>query len=247
MRRTHVFVFGIWKLLLLAAAAYYWLRDFSRGGNVAAPSRRDLTRALPGPRSIGPPLYVRARSQLESLQKADPGFRETAFLTAASKTYAAALAAECGMNPDHVASSVTPAFLDRLKQKVAGWRDAGSQRVVSDVALDGSTIFKAEIGAADQSITVRFTGRAKRYTKADTSGLVIDGGAQRAPFTEFATFTRPAGSTTPAFEAQGTARHCPSCGAPSVEGAFKCAFCGISLIGTGGTWLLSRVSASAYT
>jgi predicted lipid-binding transport protein (Tim44 family) len=194
-----------------------------------------------------PPMWVQAKAQIESLQKADPNFLESAFLTQSARTYAAALAAEGSMSTQALSGLVTPAFLDKLDQRIQGWRDGGFTHVVSDVQLDGPTTFKVAIGGDTQSITVRFTGSLKRFTKEDMTNLVTDGSAQTESFTEFATFVRPAGSTTPKVAGDSGPLHCPSCGAPADNGALKCAFCGAPLSGTGGAWLLDHTSASAYT
>jgi len=194
-----------------------------------------------------PPMWVQAKAQLETLQQADSNFLETTFLTQATKAYSAVLAAEGAMSADAIASVVTPDFLDRFKKRIADWRDAGLTRFVSDVNLDPPTTFKANIGGDVQSITVRFTGSAKRFTKDDMTNLVSEGSAQVDSFTEFATFTRPAGSTTPKSADGGGAIHCPSCGAPVDAGALCCTFCGAMISGSGGTWLLDHTSVSAYT
>jgi predicted lipid-binding transport protein (Tim44 family) len=206
------------------------------GDDVPAPSTQ-----------AAPPMWVQAKAQLETLQKADPNFLEATFLSQATKTYSAVLAAEGAMSADAIASAVTPAFLDHFKQRIQGWHDAGLTRVVSDVNLDPPTTFKANIGGDVQCITVRFTGSAKRFTKDDVTNLVSEGSAQADSFTEFATFTRPAGSTTPKSTSDGGAIHCPSCGAPVDAGALRCSFCGAPISGSGGTWLLDHTSVSAYT
>jgi hypothetical protein len=94
---------------------------------------------------------------------------------------------------------------------------------------------------------VRFTGGARRFLRDVTTGMVAEGSAQLESFTEFAIFVRPAGSTTPKTAASGGPIHCPSCGAPVDAGAMMCSFCGAALTGTGGAWLLDKVSVSAYT
>jgi predicted lipid-binding transport protein (Tim44 family) len=208
----------------------------------------DVAGQLSGPQTpTAPPMWVQARAQLETLQKADPAFLESNFLMQAAKTYSAVLAAEGAMSADNITALVTPAFTASLTSRISGWRSGGCTRVVSDVSLDAPTIFKVTIDGASQSIAVRFTGSAKRYTKDDMTSLISEGSAQAQSFTEFATFTRPAGSTTPQATANGASMHCPSCGAPSESGALKCAYCGAPLSGTGGTWLLDHTSVSAYT
>lgn len=194
-----------------------------------------------------PPMWVQAKAQLETLQKADPEFLETNFLAQASKTYAAALAAEGAMDDAPLAGLVSPAYEQHFHARVVAWKNGGFTRVVSDVRLDDPTTFKVSIGGDVQAITVRFTGSATRFTREDMTNVISDGSAQSQSFTEFATFVRPAGSTTPKAAALAGALHCPSCGAPVADGALRCSFCGAAISGSGGTWLLDRTSASAYT
>ena len=192
-------------------------------------------------------MLEQAKAQLNSLHQIDPNFSESDFLIAASKTYSAMLAAEGAMDPAPLASLVTPAFMRYFQARVAKWRDGGFTRTVSDLSLDAPTIMKLSVDATQEAITVRFTGSARRFTKKDMTNLVSEGSAQLEPFTEFATFVRPAGTTTPKQIGNGGPVHCASCGAPLESGALKCAFCGAPVTGTGGTWLLDRTSSSAYT
>ena len=194
-----------------------------------------------------PPMWVQAKTQLQSLQKADPNFLEANFLTQATKTFNAVLGAEGAMDATSVSGLVTPTFAQQLQQRIDGWKNGGFTRVVHDVQLDGPTIFKVDLGGEAQRITVRFTGTAVRFTREEMTNVVVDGNAQSASFTEFATFARPAGSTTPRSTALSGATHCPSCGAPVTDGASVCSFCGAALSGTGGSWLLDHTSSSAYT
>jgi predicted lipid-binding transport protein (Tim44 family) len=194
-----------------------------------------------------PSMQTQAKAALEGLQKADPDFSEADFLIEASKAFNAVLAAEGAMDASGIATFVTPNFLTGFQQRLDGFRSGGFTRTVSEVKLDPPSTMRVAVGGAQESITVRFTGSAVRNTKEDMTGLLTEGSASAESFTEFATFVRPAGSTTPKHAANGGALHCPSCGAPIDDGALKCAFCGAPLTGTGGTWLLDRLSSSAYT
>jgi|GEM_PF-1853099 len=194
-----------------------------------------------------PPMWVQAKQQLESLQKADPNFLETGFLAQASKTFSAMLAAEGAMTAASLSGLVTPNFLQQFQDRIDHWKNSGFTRVVSDVTLDNPTTFKVSIRGDSQAITVRFTGSAKRFTREDMTNVVTDGSAQNESFTEFATFVRPAGSSTPKSTATAGPLHCPSCGAPVADGTLKCTFCGATVSGSGGNWLLDRTSSSAYT
>lgn len=203
--------------------------------------------AVAQPSTPAPSMLTQAKAALEGLQKADPDFSEPDFLIEASKAFNAVFAAEGAMDASGISSFVTQNFLAAFEQKVDGWRSGGFTRTVSNVKLDPPATMRIAVGGAQEAITVRFTGSAIRNTKEEMTGLLTEGSATVDSFTEFATFVRPAGSTTPKHVANGGASHCPSCGAPVDDGALKCAFCGAPLTGTGGTWLLDRLSTSAYT
>ena len=205
--------------------------------------------------SLGPsaptaqPLSVaeRVHQQVAALQQLDPDFNDLAFLSQATAQYGSTLAAESAMNPDAFEGIATPSFIDWFRQRVAGWNSAGLRCVIQDVKLDGSMIIKVSVDGTAHAIVVRFSGSAVRYTQDVASGAAVDGAMTSQTFTEFATFVRPAGTTTPKTAASGGATHCPSCGAPTTSGAAACPYCGTQLTGTGATWLLDRISASAYT
>jgi predicted lipid-binding transport protein (Tim44 family) len=194
-----------------------------------------------------PSMLTQAKAALEGLQKADPDFSEADFLIQASKAFNAALAAEGAMDASGIAKLVTPNFAAGFQRRIDGWRSGGFTRSVADIKLDPPSTMRVAISGAQEAITVRFTGSAVRNTKEDLTGLLTEGSASAESFTEFATFVRPAGSTTPKSAADGGALHCSSCGAPLEEGVLTCAFCGTPVTGTGGTWLLDRLSTSAYT
>ena len=208
------------------------LIDSPSAGAVAMPAR---------------PLWEQAQTQVEALQQIDPDFNQVAFVTQASKEYMSVFAAEGAMTADKVSAVVTPDFLDQFQRRIADWNASGYRRVAKDLKLDGGTIFKVAIDGDAQRITIRFVGSAVRYTQDAATDAAVDGTKQAASFTEFATFVRPAGSTTPKPVAVSGVTHCPACGAPAQNGAVYCDYCGTPLSGTGGTWLLDRLSASAYT
>lgn len=193
------------------------------------------------------PMAEKARDQIAALQQIDPDFNEVAFLNQATAAFQAAMQAEGAMKPDAAASVGTPAFVDCLKQKVDDWRSGALARNVSGVKLDSPTIMKISVDGTQQQLTVRFTGIAVRNTTDTISNTLSDGSAQPQWFTEFATFVRPAGSTTPKTASAGAPVSCPRCGAPAPPGAITCPFCSSPLTGTGGIWLLDHLSASAYT
>lgn len=193
------------------------------------------------------PMWQQAKDQVANLQKVDPNFSDVAFLEQASKTYVRALTAEGDMNASELDDAATQAFCDCLTQKIKQWQSAGLVRKVCDVKLDAPMLFKVSVDGTQQLITVRFTGSATQYTADANSGVVTDGSQQPQYFTEFATFVRPAGTTTPPSVAAGAPSHCPACGAPLDPGLAVCPYCNTPLSGTGSLWQIDHTAASPYT
>lgn len=191
-------------------------------------------------------MWRQAQAQIAVLQKVDPYFNEIGFLGEAGKTYKTALVAEGAMSPDMAASAASRHFRDHLIKRVSDWRAQSAVRHLSDVEFNSSVIFKIFVDGLHQFIMVRFTGTWFRYTASASSHAVIEGSKMAERFIEFATFVRPAGTTTPKSIAAGAPIHCPGCGAPVQPGSVVCPFCVTPLTGTGGTWLLDKVSETPY-
>ena len=189
----------------------------------------------------------RAHDEIATLQQIDPDFNEIQFLETATAQYNAYVAADGAMDADAMTSVATPQFVDAYRKQVADWSAAGMRRVVRDVKMMGSAVIKVSVDGTRQAIVVRFSTSGVRFTQDADSGVATDGSAASDTFTEFATFVRPPNTTTPKSAAVGGATHCPSCGAPTTAGEAKCPFCGTQLTGTGATWLIDHISASAYT
>jgi predicted lipid-binding transport protein (Tim44 family) len=189
----------------------------------------------------------RTHDEIATLQQIDPDFNEIEFLAMATAQYNAYVAADGAMDPDALAVVATPAFVDAYRKEVTDWRAAGMRRVTAGMTTIGSAIIKVSVDGTRQAVVVRFSTSGVRFTQDADSGVATEGSATSQTFSDFVTFVRPPGTTTPKSAGTGGATHCPSCGAPTTAGAAKCPFCGTQLTGTGGTWLLDHVSASAYT
>ena len=200
-----------------------------------------------GPTLPQPPMWQQAKDQIAALQKVDPNFSDISFLESATKLYQAALTAENDMNPGELGPAATQAFHDQLAQRIADWRASGHIRKVTNLDLDPPSVLKVAVDGTQQRITVRFTGTAARFTVDASNGVVVDGNKQPDLFTEFAMFTRPAGTTTAPSVAQGAPAHCPGCGAPVEPGSTVCPYCSTPLTGTASAWQIDHLSASPYT
>jgi len=189
----------------------------------------------------------RAHDEVATLQQIDPDFNEIEFLSMATTQYNAYVAADAAMDADAMTAIATTSFVDAYRKQAADWSAAGLRRVVHDMTVLASVIIKVSVDGTRQAVIVRFSTSGVRFTQDADSGVAVDGSASSDTFSDFVTFVRPPGTTTPKSAGTGGATHCPSCGAPTTGGAAKCPYCGTQLTGTGGTWLLDHISASAYT
>jgi predicted lipid-binding transport protein (Tim44 family) len=209
----------------------------------AGAAAQDATASAPAAK----PMWQQAKDQVAALKQVDPDFSETAFLEQAAQTFQTALAAEGDMNPAEAGDAATQAFRDDLAQRIAAWQSAGLVRHVTDVKIDPPMIFKAAVDGTQQQIMVRFTGSAVRYAAAAIGGSPTDAGHAPESFSLFATFVRPAGTTTPKSVNAGGPSYCPGCGAPMEPGAGVCPYCKTPLTATSATWQLDQIGASPYT
>jgi predicted lipid-binding transport protein (Tim44 family) len=224
------------------ARQFFADNDLSVDAMAATPTSADPATAD----SATKPMWQQAREQVAALQKVDPDFSDVAFLEQATQTYQKALTAENDMNPSELSTFATQNFTDSLSQCIRQWQSMGIVRKVTDVKLDPPTLFKVSVDGMQQQILVRFTGQAARYKADATTGMVTEGSKQSDYFAEFATFVRPAGTTTPKSTAAGAPAHCPGCGAPVEPGVAVCPYCRTPLTGTSATWQIDRLSASPY-
>jgi hypothetical protein len=187
-----------------------------------------------------------ARDDVNGLKVIDPNFSDIDFLAQAARTYQAALTAGAAMDAQKVSAVTTKRFRDCLADSASDRRAQGQMEHVSDVEFQTSRIISVSAAGTHQVIVVRFSGTWVRYTANASTCILTEGSTQPQAFTEFATFIRPAGTTTPKSIGAGAPAHCPGCGAPARPGTVLCPFCSTPLTGTGGIWLLDSISATPY-
>lgn len=184
--------------------------------------------------------------EMNALQAIDPQFNEIAFLAQAAQIYQAALSAEAALDIEKVSAITTVRFRDCVAAGASKRRAQGLMEHVSGVEFKPSKIIRVAVAGTQQLIIVRLSGTWVRYIANASTCILTEGSTQPQPFTEFATFARPAGTTTPKPIGAGSPTHCAGCGAPTRPGTVICPFCSTPLTGTGGTWLLDSVSATPY-
>jgi len=157
---------------------------------------------------------------LGQIQAADPAFDLELFKRQAADTF-------LGVKQAVEARDLTP-VLDLLSDRVF---DEVSQDVASLVARDAVqhfdglvptriTVAAADRGSLGDAITLRIQAVALSYLgSAEVGGRTLGG---PGAFTEFWTFSRPAGATSPA----EMRLECPTCGAPiDVDTGRICHYC----------------------
>lgn len=190
------------------------------------------------------PQWSQVKDQIAALQQADPEFSTAAFLSQATSVYLAALTATDQSSPALLGARATQAFINQQSASLRMLQRSGLVRRASDVMLDAPVIFKISMDGVLQRITVRFTGQAVRYTADSSNSVVTEGSKQPAYFIGFATFVRPAGTTTPKAIGDRGPLHCPACGAPAQPDTAVCSFCGTPYTGPGTNWQIDSVSDS---
>ena len=199
--------------------------------------------AAPGP---PPSIQQRLHDEVAALQQIDPDFNELQFLSQAALSYQTVFAADASMDADVLSPVATPEFILWYRAKIERWRAAGLRRVVRDMKIINSSVMKVSIDGTKQAIITRLISSGIRFTQDKDTDAAVEGSSQSDSFTEFVTFVRPPGTTTPKSAGEGGATHCPSCGAPTTAGQATCPFCGTQLTGTGASWLLDRIAATPY-
>ena len=124
-----------------------------------------------------------------------------------SSIYQTYLACDADMDPDGMTAIATPECVASYRACVAKWKMAGMRRVVRDTKMMGSAIIRVMIEGSRQAIVVRLISTGVRCTQDIGTGATVQGSAAPESFTEFGTFVRPPGITTPKSAGAG-ARRC---------------------------------------
>jgi predicted lipid-binding transport protein (Tim44 family) len=111
---------------------------------------------------------------------------------------------------------------------------------MEDVAITNLEFAAANHGRRYDHVTVRIDASAADYEVDERDGRVIFGDRGQRPFTEYWTFERTTGTSTPA---KGLLdQTCPNCGAPAeINEVGECAYCRAAITSGRYDWVLARI------
>ena len=178
---------------------------------------------------------------LAQIGQADPGFNPQAFL---ERVGVAFMTLEQAWQ-ERSLESARPYMSEGL---YLSWRSQINQMIAQHKKnlLDGLELRDARAveavhGAGHDHISVRIDAVAADYEVDERTGQLLFGSKSPAPFREYWTFERSAGTLTPA--AGGILEQkCPNCGAPlSINEIGDCRYCKAAVTSGRYDWVLSRI------
>jgi predicted lipid-binding transport protein (Tim44 family) len=183
--------------------------------------------------------------QLKPITTVDPQFSSASFAAWAADAFTRVFAYD-GTTPV-TELPVTAAMATRLGQEAQTLQSGGCATTIRDVRLDPVSIQAVRVDEQRQSIDVRLSGTRVRFvTSAD--GRLLEGSTNPVPFSQLATFARPAGARSEAPDANAATlpavglSHCPHCGGDVTTGIAQCPFCGTALDQRCVPWLIDTLA-----
>lgn len=208
-----------------------------------------MSRAVYRPASEPEPLPLPARwsstpdpeAGLTAIAARDPGFDKAHFL---DKVRDAFLELQRGWQDRDLARARQ--FMGRglylsWQTQVDQMTALHKRNLMDALEVLDSEIVAASSGARYEHLTVRIQAAAIDYEIDETTGKKVFGDQLRHSFTEFWTFERTAGTSTP--KDGGVLEHtCPNCGAPlAVNEVGECEYCNAAVTSGKFDWVLARI------
>ena len=222
----------------IESGAFQW---FVRSITLTAREERGplLTSNVPEQGTDLPTRYQHAFAQRRaSFEQANPGFDWTAFQQRVNEVAVELQSAWTARDWERVRPLETEGLFQMHRYWIDAYKRQGLRNVVGDFRVLRIEPVKIDADAFYESITVRIGAEGRDHT-IDDNGTVVSGLAtQLRRWSEYWTFIRSRGATTPGT----TARSCPNCGAKVALGATGiCEFCGGKLTTGEFDWVLSRI------
>jgi predicted lipid-binding transport protein (Tim44 family) len=200
------------------------------GGWAGMPVRIDPT----------PAAHLDPEPGLEAIQAADPAFDRTEFLGRVRRAFFTLQeswqARDLTAARPFMGRGIYLGWLTQVRQMKALHKVNRMENLaVTDVGFAAA----AHRGRYDH-ITVAIDATAVDYEVDERDGRVIFGDREQRPFTEYWTFERTAGTTTP--EKGLLDQTCPNCGAPvELNEVGECAYCRAAITSGRFDWVLARI------
>jgi predicted lipid-binding transport protein (Tim44 family) len=159
---------------------------------------------------------------LGQIQASDPDFKQDAFLKQAGQSLFAVKSALQAREPADMRDLVSASVYDDLRSDVMSLYTRGAVHYYDLLDIRQSNIVAAEHTEQGDHITVLFLCVAMQYTLGESDSPDAIQMPLLMPFSEYWTFSRPAGAATDAQRRP----ECPICGAPiDVDTGRICRYC----------------------
>ncbi len=237
--------FGLWWLPflfwggggLLTFVLFILLLTFL--ANAGRGSRPDQTWE-PQPIAAPPAARLDPEPGLAAIGAADPAFDRRRFLDRVRNAFFT-------LQQAWETRDLTPARPFMGRGLYLGWLTQVRQLVtlhkvnrMEDLAITNVEFAAANHGQRYDHVTVRIDASAADYEVDERDGRVVFGDRVQRPFTEYWTFERTTGTSTPA---KGLLdQTCPNCGAPAeINEVGECAYCRAAITSGRYDWVLARI------
>jgi predicted lipid-binding transport protein (Tim44 family) len=226
---------SIVTLFLVIAVFWVLYRVVTSSFGVHAPATGPI------PLSVLPQAAAPRSVSTDEIKAADPGFDPAAFLNRVRAAFFAVQAAWQERDLTQARPYMGDGLYMSWQAQVRQFEEEGKKNILENLAIDGLYFVEAEHGTGFDHITVRVDAQAGDYEVDEATGKVTFGTHDVLPFTEYWTFERTAGTTTP--EAGGILdQKCPNCGAPlEVNEVGECHYCGAAVTSGKFDWVLTRI------
>jgi len=159
---------------------------------------------------------------LGQIQAADPDFDVNSFLAQAGKSLFAVKSALQAREPAEMRDLVSDSVYDDLRSDIMSLYTRGAVHYYDLLDIRQSSVAAAERTEAGDNITVLFQCVAMQYTMGENDNPDAIQMPLLMPFSEYWTFSRPAGASTLAQRRP----ECPICGAPiDIDTGRICHYC----------------------
>ena len=159
---------------------------------------------------------------LGQIQAADPDFDVSTFLAQAGKSLFAVKSALQAKEPADMRDLVSDSVYDDLRSDIMSLDARGAVHNYDLLDIRQSSVAAAERTGSGDNITVLFQCVAMQYTMAEDDNPDAIQMPPVMPFSEYWTFSRPAGAST----AAQARPECPICGAPiDIDTGRICRYC----------------------
>jgi len=183
---------------------------------------------------------------IETIQRHDPAFDQTAFLSRAEAVLALVLRARAEGRPEQARAVLSEDMAVRIGAELEGQRAAGRRQVHDGVRVRSAEIAEAASDGRWDTIAVRFSLEGAAYEAKADGDPVPGANRDRRRWAEMWWFQRKADATTSAADDAPLDR-CPGCGAPLAPTSDdECAYCQRSLTDPS-TWALTRITDTSST